>query len=87
MYLACATRFDTAFVVSKLGQFVANPTYDHWHALDRVMCYLKGTISYGVHYTRLPGGLEGYSDSNWISDVDEMKNTSGYPLITESIAS
>jgi hypothetical protein len=42
------------------------------------MHYLKGTMSYGIHYTGYPRVLEGYSDSNWISDADEIKATSGY---------
>ena len=42
------------------------------------MRYLKGTMSYGIHYTGYPKVLEGYSDSNWISDADEIKATSGY---------
>jgi hypothetical protein len=57
---------------------VANPTDDHWHALERVMCYLKGTMRYGIYYTGYPRVLEGYSDSNWISNADEIKSTSGY---------
>src|SRR3989337_2864470 len=42
------------------------------------MRYLQGSVSYGIHYSRYPTVLEGYSDSNWISDADEMKATSGY---------
>ena len=45
MYLACATRPDISFVVSKLSRFVANPGDDHWHALERVMRYLKEMMS------------------------------------------
>src|SRR6266498_582322 len=78
MYLASATRPNIAFAVSKLSQFVSKPGDDHWHALERVMRYLKGTSSYGIHYTGDPAVLEGYSDSNWISDADELKATSGY---------
>ena len=78
MYLASATRPDIAFAVSKLSRFVSKPGDDHWHALERVMRYLKGTSSYGIHYTGDPAVLEGYSDSNWISDADELKATSGY---------
>jgi hypothetical protein len=40
--------------------------------------YLRGTTSFRIHYSRYPPALEGYSDSNWISDVDETKITSGY---------
>src|SRR4051812_7674177 len=78
MYLASATRPDISFVVSKLSRFLSNPGDDHWHALERVLRYLKGTASYGIHYTGYPRVLEGYSDSNWISDADEIKATSGY---------
>jgi hypothetical protein len=35
-----------------------------------------GIMRYGIHYTGYPRVLERYSDSNWISDVDEMKATS-----------
>jgi len=31
-----------------------------------------------VHYSRHPIVLEGYSDSNWISDIDQIYATSGY---------
>ncbi|WVZ99677.1 LOW QUALITY PROTEIN: hypothetical protein U9M48_044940 [Paspalum notatum var. saurae] len=65
MYLASATGFDISFLVSKLSRFMSNPGTDHWHALKRVMCYLKGTMIYG------------YSDANRISD-DELYATSGY---------
>jgi hypothetical protein len=40
--------------------------------------HLKDTVDYGIHYTRYPKVLDGYSDSNWISDADEIKATSGY---------
>jgi hypothetical protein len=57
---------------------MSNPGIDHWHALERVMRYLCGTMSYGIHYLGHPAVLEGYSDGNWISDVDDIKATSGY---------
>nr|AAL31047.1 putative polyprotein [Oryza sativa Japonica Group] len=78
MYLASATRSDISFAVSKLSWFTSNPGDDHWCALERVMRYLKGTMELGLHYSGYPAVLEGYSDSNWITDVDEIKATSGY---------
>ena len=78
MYLASATRPDISFAVSKLSRFVSNLGDDHWHALERVMCYLNGTKSYGIHYTGCPRVPEGYCDANWISDADEIYATSGY---------
>ena len=78
MYLAAATRPDISFAVSKLSRFHSNPGNDHWIALERVMRYLRGTTTYGLHYTGYPDVPEGYSDANWISDADEIKATSGY---------
>jgi hypothetical protein len=78
MYLASATRPDISFAVSKLSRYMSNPRDDHWHALERVLCYLKGMISYEIHYSRHPAVLEGYSDANWISNIDQIYATSGY---------
>jgi hypothetical protein len=78
MYFASATRPDISFAVSKLSRYMSNLGDDHWHALERVLRYLKGTMSFGIHYSRHPAVLEGYSDSNWISDIDQIYATSGY---------
>jgi hypothetical protein len=78
MYLARATRPDISFDVSKLSRFVSNPGDDNWRALERVLRYLKCTMSLGIHYTRYPTILEGYCDANWISDADEIYATNGY---------
>ena len=77
-YLASATRPDISFAVCKLSWFVSKPRDDHWRALERVMRYLKGTMSYGIRYTGYLKVLEGYCDANWISDADELYATSGY---------
>ena len=50
MYLASATRLDISFAMCKLSRFVSNLGDDHWRALERVMRYLKGTMSYGICY-------------------------------------
>ena len=68
--------------MSKLSRFVLNPG-DHWRALERVLRYLKGTMSYGIHYTRYAMVLEGFYDANWISDADELYATSGYVFLLE----
>jgi hypothetical protein len=78
MYLASATRPHISFAVSKLSRFTFNSGDDHWRALERIMHYLVGTMDYRIYYFGYPAILEGYSDANWISDVDELYATSGY---------
>jgi hypothetical protein len=81
IYLASTTRLDISFAVSKLSRFVSNLGDAHWSALDRVLRYLKGTMSYGIHFTGYPRILEGYCDANWIFDADELYVTSGYAFL------
>jgi hypothetical protein len=78
MYLASATRPNISFAVSKLSRYMSNPDDDHWHALERVLRYLKGTMSYEIHYSGHPAVPEGYSNANWISGIDQIYATSGY---------
>jgi hypothetical protein len=35
-------------------------------------------MDYRIHYSRYPVVLEGYSDANWISEMNEMYAMSGY---------
>ena len=55
---------DIAYAVNKLSRFTSNPSKDHWKALVRVLRYIKYTKDYGLHYTKYPAVLEGYSDAN-----------------------
>ena len=73
-----STRPDIAFAVSILSRFTHNLSKDHWTVVDRLAKYLRGTIDYGLEYKSSPPILEGYSDTNWISESDEIKSTSGY---------
>ena len=78
MYLMSCTRLDIAYVVTKLIKFTSNPGVDHWKAIIRLLRYLRYTCDYGLHYTRYPAVIEGYSDANWISDMKDTKSTSGF---------
>ncbi|CAL2246291.1 unnamed protein product [Prunus armeniaca] len=86
MYLMNSTRPDLAYSVSRLSRYTSNPGHDHWEALIKVLRYLKYTQDYGLHYTRYPSVLEGYSDTNWISDSTETKSTSGYVFTLGGVA-
>ncbi|MFS7962813.1 putative RNA-directed DNA polymerase [Helianthus anomalus] len=69
MYLMTRTRPDLAYAVSRLSRYTSNPSEDHWKAITRVLRYIRYTRDYGLHYTRDPAVLEGYTDANWISDI------------------
>jgi hypothetical protein len=54
--------------------------------LERVIHYLAGIMNYIIHYSRYPVVLEGYMDTNWMSNVDELYVTSGYVFILDNAA-
>jgi hypothetical protein len=79
MYLSVSSRPDITYMVSTLARFSSHPTKQHWTALKRVLRYLKGTVQYGIVYTRKSSReCIGYSDADWAGDLDDRKSTSGY---------
>ncbi|KAL6311728.1 hypothetical protein AAG906_020723 [Vitis piasezkii] len=81
MYLMKCIRLDITHAVGRLSQYTQSPNQDHWTVVHRVLKYLRSTINYGLCYSGFPSVLEGFSDANWISDLDEIKSTSGYVFI------
>ena len=79
IYLMTGTRPDICYVVTKLSQFMSNPTQAHLNLVKSVLRYLKGTINEGIVYLKInePVQLVGYSDSDWGSSNDR-KSISGY---------
>jgi hypothetical protein len=75
------TRLDIAYSVSKLSRFINNPSMNYWKAIKKVLKFLMYNLDYGLHYTDYSAILEGYSDSNWISDTKDLKSTNGYIVI------
>ena len=72
------TRPDLAFCVNKLSQFLQTPTVAQWNACKRILRYVKGTLSHGLLFK--PASLftlEGYSDSDWATNIDDRKPVNG----------
>ena len=76
MYLASATRSNISYAVCRLSCYTSKLVDDHWIAPERLLKYLKGTKNIRIHYSGHPVVIEGFSNSNWISDSDDMKVTS-----------
>jgi len=54
------------------------PTDSHWVGIKCIMCYLKGTISYGFHITRTSSfALHGFMDADWAISIDDQKSMGG----------
>ncbi|KAH7421161.1 hypothetical protein KP509_13G043100 [Ceratopteris richardii] len=76
---ATLTRPDLSYAVGVLSQFMHCPKKTHWIAAQRVLRYIKGTLSEGLYYgftsdTR----IKVFSDADWAGDSDDRRSTHGY---------
>lgn len=59
----------------------SNPLETHWRAVKRLLRYLSGTSFHGLHLQPTSPdnklSLRVYCDSDWGSDIDDKRSTSG----------
>ncbi|XP_072052139.1 uncharacterized mitochondrial protein AtMg00810-like [Arachis hypogaea] len=85
-YLTC-TRADILFSVGLVSRYMENPTETHMKAAKRILCYLRGTLEYGVFYSVSDEfKLMGYCDSDYAGDIDDRKNTTIFVFFLENNA-
>uniref|UniRef100_A0A803Q4P3 Reverse transcriptase Ty1/copia-type domain-containing protein n=1 Tax=Cannabis sativa TaxID=3483 RepID=A0A803Q4P3_CANSA len=75
----CHTRPDIAYAVNKLSQFLQTPTDIHWSGVKRVLRYLQGTETKGLHIScsdRL--SITGFSDADWAFCPNDKRSIAGY---------
>ena len=53
LWLSQRTKPDTTYAVSQCAKYAQKPRITHWWALKRILRYLKGTMTYGIHYQRI----------------------------------
>lgn len=84
MHVMTITRPDIAYAVGQVARFMSNPGQAHWSAVKRIMRYLKGTLNFKIIYQPKKDSVQylhqvqAWSDSDWASDEDSRKSTSGY---------
>nr|KAJ0214373.1 hypothetical protein LSAT_V11C400171290 [Lactuca sativa] len=75
------TRPDISYVVNQVSQYLAAPTVDHFQAVKRLIRYVKGTITYGLTFSRPSRTtIVGYSDVDWARCLDTRRSTYGYSI-------
>ena len=75
------TRPDISFSVNRLSQFMHRPSEVHWQAVKRVLRYLAGTVSHGIHMkVGSPLTLHAFTDADWAGDSDDYVSTNAYVI-------
>jgi hypothetical protein len=77
MYLAAATRPDTAFAVNKVARVMDKPAEKDWNNVKRIFRYLQSTSNYGLRYTRGSAKLKVFSDADFAGDKVTRHSTTG----------
>ena len=73
------TRPDISYAVQQVCLHMHNPRVEHMNALKRILRYLQGTLSFGLHlYPSSFHTLISYSDADWGGCPDTRRSTSGY---------
>ena len=81
MYAILCTRPDIAYAVSVTNRFQANPSLEHWIAVKAIFKYLRRTKDLVLTYGGSDLQIDGFTDSNFQSDVDDRKSISGFVFI------
>ncbi|XP_028104592.1 uncharacterized protein LOC114303647 [Camellia sinensis] len=69
---------DHSFSVNHPCQFLQNPLQSHFTTLKRLLRYVKGTLSHGLHFTNGPLVLNAFSNSYWASNIIDKRSTTGH---------
>ena len=82
MYAALGTRPDICYAVAALSAYNHDPWMVHLKAAKRVLRYLRGTKSLGLHFSgsseEKGGPLVGYSDADWANNVKHRHSIGSY---------
>lgn len=79
MYAMVGTRPDLCIAVSILSRYQSLASVELLKASKRVLRYIKGTLDFKLVYkTGENASLCGYVDSDWGSDKNDRKSTTGY---------
>ncbi|XP_013594599.1 PREDICTED: uncharacterized mitochondrial protein AtMg00810-like [Brassica oleracea var. oleracea] len=73
------TRPDITYAVQQICLFMHAPRQSHYNALKRIIRYIQGTKSHGIHiYKSKKNSVTAYSDADWAGCPDTRRSTSGY---------
>lgn len=86
LYLSITTRPDIAFAVGALSRYLHAPTTQHWILAKGVLRYLAGIATVGLNFRGSAEPVHAYCDSDYPSDVDTRRSTTGYVFLMSGAA-
>ena len=78
MYAMLYTRPDICFAVGMVSRYQSDPGKEHWIAVKHIFKYLRRTRDYMLVFQDESLVPIGYTNSDFQSDRESRKSTSGY---------
>ncbi|XP_022007272.1 uncharacterized mitochondrial protein AtMg00810-like [Helianthus annuus] len=73
------TRLDISYAMQQICIHMHALKTEHWNALKRIICYIQGTLTYGLTLgSSTDLRLLAYTDADWAGCPDTRCSTSGY---------
>jgi hypothetical protein len=70
---------DLSFSVGLVARYMQTPHEIHWKETKRILSYVCGIVQFRIHYSSWwTPLLVGFTDSDWVDDLDDQKYTAGY---------
>ncbi|KAE8656940.1 hypothetical protein F3Y22_tig00116997pilonHSYRG00655 [Hibiscus syriacus] len=80
---ACHTRPDIVYSVSKVAQFMHEPSETHMQVAKRILRYLAGTVEYGLLFkpSREALRIVAFAEVDWGGCVDDRRSMSRHCVL------
>ena len=73
------THPNIAHSVSVVSQYMSALTFDHWVAVEQILCYLKGDPGRGILYNNHGHNrIECFTNVDWVGSKEDRRSTSSY---------
>ena len=76
-YAMLCTRPDIFYAIGIVSRYQSNPGLAHWIVVKHILKYLRRTRNYMLIYSGADLNPIGYTDSDFMSNKDRRKSTSG----------
>ena len=75
------SRPNLSYAVGAVSKFMQESHELHWKDTKRILRYVQGTITFGIHYA-VDSTLDliSFTNFNWVGDSIDHKSTYGYSL-------
>ncbi|XP_022023924.1 uncharacterized mitochondrial protein AtMg00810-like [Helianthus annuus] len=75
------TRPDISYAVNQASQHLQAPTTSHFQLVKRILHYVKGTIAFGLTFSKPTSTtIVGYSNADWARCIETKRSTYGYSI-------